>query len=805
MDLLGRRPDAVFEEPGKLTAVRDEGEPQTASFGIAEGSGWDKRTFPRAEDGSALPVEHPGPFFKRNNQPRSQLILRATKPEDRLVRMRLWSVDPAGDEPGSLQVHLNGKLVQGVSLEREPAWVEIETPAALWAFGENLLELVCVQPEGEGRRWDVFALQELEYGPRRLAELSFEEKRAVFSSHTGARYFVDTAPGSLLSLAAEAEAPGELELRFGGMDPADGSRRFEGYPELTFPVTRRGIDVHRPLPDTREELQAIELIWRAEDGASALELTTLEVLEPGENPPPPIVFVSIDTFAARHLGVYGYARKNTPALRKLAADGVVFEHCISNAPWTMPSYLSVLTGLYPRSHVADLDFAADVRLDNWDYWQIADNRWTLAEALRARGYETGGIADTHWLSPKFRVDQGFDRYDISAAFMPIADVRGGIVYQLERLITPWLRELRDRSRPPFLFLHSLDAHGPYLPEPPFRDRFESSLPADRRSTLAGSSYQTYGAIPVWMARTTVLDPDAPIPRKLELEPIIQRYDESIAKVDEYLGKLFALLEAEGLYDDAVIVVTGDHGESFDHEFYSHGGLWEDVIHVPLLLKLPRSEFAGKRVSTSVQLVDVYPTLFELSGAGTPPSFLHGRSLMPLLRGDDPSPLPVFCEGGHVEQYTIIDQGWKLIEVFPGRESGDTPLLTHPRVPEDWLEENFPELVGEPLTDELRASLREQPGYDAKVAELRKRIDGPYYHLYDLNTDPGETRNLYDEKPGQVEWLKALLQAHKLRGLDAQKNAKPGMTGVRFSADALQQLSELGYTDAPVDGDDEEPR
>ena len=538
----------------------------------------------------------------------------------------------------------------------------------------------------------------------------------------------------------------------------------------------------------------VEIVWRAE-GEADLTLERLEVVEERGDAPPPIIFISIDTFAARNLGVYGYRRKNTPSLRKLAEEGVIFEHCISNAPWTMPSYLSLLTGLYPRSHVADLDFATDVRLDNWDWWQIADNRWTIAEAMRARGYETGGLADTHWLSPKFRVDQGFDRYDLSAAFMPISDARGGIVYQLEHLITPWLG-FRNKSRPPFLFLHSLDAHGPYLPEAPFHDRFEGTLPEDLRNTLAGSSYQTYGAIPVWMARTTVTDAEAEIPRELPLEPIIQRYDEAIMKVDEYLGRLFQLLDENGLYDDAVIVVTGDHGESFQHEFYSHGGLWEDVIHVPLILKLPQAKFGGKHIKTSVQLVDVYPTLFELAGAGTPPSYLHGRSLLPILRGDDPRELPVFCEGGHVEQYTLIDQGWKLVEVFPGSESGDTPLITHPRVPPEWLAKNFPELVGEPLTDELRESLRAQKGYAEKIAELRKLIAGPYYQLYNLTADPGETRDLYDTQPGRVPFLMDLLQRHKGMGLKAQGDANPGMSSVQFSNDALKHLYELGYADAP---------
>lgn len=791
MDLLARRPDAVFDQPGKLEPGRDEGMP-TVSWGAAEGVGWDKRAF-------ELPD---GTLYKRNNQPAAQLILRATRPTKRRLQMTVWSADPAGEQPGPLEVHLNGRIVAAVQLTKEPKLHEFELPAPLWGFGENLLELIALETsQSDTRRWDIFAVSRIEYGPRRELQLDFETRKAELAVDTGLRYLVDVVPESRLIIATHPTASGRLEVRFGGMNPSDGRRSFEGYPAMEFPVPVTGLEVQRPFPETAEEIQVVELIWTSENNG-VLSLERLEVFEKRSDARPPIIFISIDTFAARHLAVYGYHRQNTPALNRLAAEGVVFEHCISNAPWTMPSYLSVLTGLYPRSHVADLTFAPDVQLDNWDWWQIAENRWTIAEAMRARGYETAGLADTHWLSEKFRVNQGFDRYDISAAFLPIQETGGGIAYQLEQLIRPWL-DFRNQALPPFLFLHALDAHGPYLPEEAFRDRFVSSLPEDQRLTPAGSSYQTYGAIPVWMARTAVPDPEMDIPSELPLEPIIQRYDESILKVDTYLGRLFELLNEHGLYDDAVIVVTGDHGESFDHGFYSHGGLWEDVIHVPLLLKLPGGEHSGRRIATSVQLVDVYPTLFELAGAGKPPAFLHGRSLMPILRGEDPSALPVFCEGGHVEQYTVLDQGWKLIEVFPGKESGEASLLSHPRVPRAWLRDNFPQLVDAPLTDALREELRGQPGYADKVLELRSLIGGPYYRLYNLNVDPHEKNDLSEREKDRLEWLLALLARHKQMGLEAQKNADPEIFTATFSADVLKHLAELGYADVPEETDDTE--
>jgi arylsulfatase A-like enzyme len=368
------------------------------------------------------------------------------------------------------------------------------------------------------------------------------------------------------------------------------------------------------------------------------------------------------------------------------------------------------------------------------------------------------------------------------------------VSQFER----WLSDMRAPDAPWFAFIQALDAHGPYWPEAPHRELFQDDLPDDLRMTPAGSTYQTYGAIPNWMAWTEVPDAERanagnwPIPAELPLETIVARYDETIRKTDHHLGELFDLLRAEGLYDDAVIVVTGDHGESFDHGVYSHGVLWEDVLQVPLLIKLPRSEHGGTRVATSVQLVDVYPTLYELVGAGRPRGYLHGRSLLPLMRGEG-APRATFAEGGLIEQAAIEDGGWKLVETRPGHGAGHASLFSHPRVPRAWLEEHVPELAATGiLTEELRLELT-GPAYADAYEELKELLAGPYLALYDLNSDPGETRNLADERPDQVERLRALLERERRRGREAQADAKPDARPPQLSPEQLEALNDLGYT------------
>jgi arylsulfatase A-like enzyme len=281
---------------------------------------------------------------------------------------------------------------------------------------------------------------------------------------------------------------------------------------------------------------------------------------------------------------------------------------------------------------------------------------------------------------------------------------------------------------------------------------------------------------------------------LPVDPIVAMYDEAILKVDDHLGRLFEDLRRRGLYDEAVVVVTGDHGESFEHDFYGHGCLWEDIVHVPLIVKLPGREAAGTRVAESVQLVDVYATLLDLVGH-EPYAWLHGRSLLPLARGESRARAATFSEGGHVKQFMVEDGGWKLVELWPGQDTGDVSVLTHPRVDDAWLSTHFPALVGEALTPALFARLRsEDPGYADKLADLRARLQGPFYELYDLTNDRDERRDVAGEEPQIVARLRGLLEAEKARARQAQANVRHVVQPKSWSGEARRQLEALGYVD-----------
>jgi hypothetical protein len=220
---------------------------------------------------------------------------------------------------------------------------------------------------------------------------------------------------------------------------------------------------------------------------------------------------------------------------------------------------------------------------------------------------------------------------------------------------------------------------------------------------------------------------------------------------------------------------------------------ESVLHVPLLVKLPRNEHGGRRVERPVALVDVYPTLLALAGVAPEPGRLHGESLLPHLVDDQAEgERALFSEGGHVEQYALTRGCWRLVEEFPGSESSDASLLSHPRVGDEWLRANCPELLERPLTKTLLKEILAREGFSLRLQELRKLVAGPYYSLFDHCSDPEQRRDLAGERQDVLASLKLALDAEKARARSAQREAE--VSGMRepLSAEARAQLEALGY-------------
>ena len=267
-----------------------------------------------------------------------------------------------------------------------------------------------------------------------------------------------------------------------------------------------------------------------------------------------VILISIDTLRADRLPLYGYEEIETPALDSFAADGIVFDKAYSQCPLTFPSHATILTGLRPTEH--------GVR-DNLSY-RFERGMETIATVLKREGYRTSGFVSSMVLGKRTGICGDFDIYDSDMIIDgEVYPERSGT--ETIARATRWL-ETRDQT-PFFLFLHLYEPHAPYEPPEPFRSLYE--------------------------------DP----------------YDGEIAHVDRLLGNFFQYLKKLGVYDDSLIVLLSDHGEGLgDHGEDEHGiFLYREVLHVPLIFKLPGNAHSGERNSRVCGLVDIKPTVLSLFG------------------------------------------------------------------------------------------------------------------------------------------------------------------------------------------------
>lgn len=418
--------------------------------------------------------------------------------------------------------------------------------------------------------------------------------------------------------------------------------------------------------------------------------------EPGIAPPQRIVFVSIDTLRADHLGCYGYARPTSPHLDDLCEEGIVFEQAIAAAPSTLPSHASMFTSLIPAHHGALISRRHP----------LAEAHMTLAEVLRDSGYRTAGFHAGGQVDGAHGLDQGFDTYASRSSFAEV--VAAGV---------SWLDSL-EAGDPAFLFLHTYDVHHPY--DPPQEHRlfddpdYSGDLPAKISIELLREFNEG---------------------KKLgegDLERIVATYDAGIHAMDATLGSLFEELKQRAVYDDALIIVTSDHGEEFGEHgwvgWHAHS-LYDELLHVPLVVRIPMAKFAGIRVGHQVSGLDIAPTILALAGLEAPESF-QGTSLF---------------LAGH--PFAI------------SQRDGSRALL--------------------------KTAARSR---DTKVITKRPNWTFPHARVFDLVSDPGE-RHPSRPWPWQLSRVQseAVLAAVEARALHPVR-------AVEFSSDMEEQLKALGYLD-----------
>ncbi len=429
----------------------------------------------------------------------------------------------------------------------------------------------------------------------------------------------------------------------------------------------------------------------------------------GAAPPPNVVLITLDTVRADRMGFLGSKRGLTPNLDALAQQSVVFTRAYSQAPLTPASHATILTGTYPQFHKVN-DFKVP----------LAKDLPYAPEILHNNGYRTAAFVGSFALDPAQPFAQGFgrgfDSYD--AGF---TDWRPGLdryhtterrAHEVVAHALAWLDERKEGQRsvePFFMWVHFYDAHHPYDPPEPYKTK--------------------YAAAP---------------------------YDGEIAYVDSAVGELLNRLRASGLYDGAVIAVMADHGEALgDHGEDEHGiFLYDETIHVPLVIKLPGGAAAGEdsggeRIENQVELVDVLPTILQAVGVSIPLE-VQGQSLLELITGKPPSARKP-AEGDVISEL----QGF---HDRPAYSETDYPRLAYGWSP-------------------LR-SLR---------AGKYLYVEAPKPELYDQSVDPNAGHNLVSTSTAVSSTLASQLDAFRQKTTSAREAPQ-----LVLDARAQHNLASLGY-------------
>ncbi len=437
-----------------------------------------------------------------------------------------------------------------------------------------------------------------------------------------------------------------------------------------------------------------------------LPVTVAWIDEPAESDAavghPNILLISIDTLRADHLGCYGHRRNTSPMIDRLAEEGIIFERAISQSSWTLPSHVSMLTGFYPIEHGCNV--VQGITLSN--------KVTTLAEYLLEAGYHTMAVTSSHFVSPIYNLDQGFEDFSYNQS-------------TADRLIRVAVSRIdKNARRPFFMFLHLFDPHDPYTPPEEFRRKFVKdhelkSVDGYVDHMIAKHGQLTYGS--------------------RELDILERLYDAEINFADDQLGFLLQRLWRANILDNTIVIVTSDHGESFgENNEIGHGSaLYSQQIHVPMIIRYPARVERGVKSNRLIEAsTQILPTVLDLVGLPIPP----GRYRLSIMADDQTWSAEedrAFSETAMpgIPQYSFQNPTWKTIA--PLIEQTLNPKqakLFNPQ--EDWgdqhnLAPDHPDIVEYYLHDRLE----------------------PYLELETTNRQPGGVKVRLS--PADIEQLRSL--------------------------------------------------
>ena len=394
---------------------------------------------------------------------------------------------------------------------------------------------------------------------------------------------------------------------------------------------------------------------------------------------PNIILISIDTLRADHLGTYGYSRNTSPFIDWLAQEAIVFEQAFSTSSYTLPSHTSIFTGLYPKTHGVMIQYSEGIGAEPGQYSKKTnlDKKYkTMAEYFSSIGYRT------LWAGPNQNEQLNINESE-GRGFQTV----------LPNLMRPkklfkWFDNNPNKKF--FLFLHTDQVHDPYYDRGYYKygakeyysiftnPNYKGSIPGSLNETLRkfNKKYQLklsrkdlsdpphyYEKLAkFWWSLINFEDPK-------DIQRLKDQYDDCIFYVDYKIGRLISVLKAKNLYKNTIIILTSDHGEAFgEHGYFRHDTTRREILHVPLILHIPG--FDGKRIKSMVALIDLFPTLLDLTN-GIAPHKMDGKTLLSLIRGTRRKIHDYLYGESYSFQTSVSDGKWKLI-----RTEGVTKELFH---------------------------------------------------------------------------------------------------------------------------------
>lgn len=404
-----------------------------------------------------------------------------------------------------------------------------------------------------------------------------------------------------------------------------------------------------------------------------------------------IILIAIDTLSARHMSCYGYPRKTTPFMDEYAKHGVLFQSLYCQAIPTYPAFTSTITGQYAITHGIVSHGGAEI---------LPRDTSVLAQVLQNNGYLTGAIDNL--IRGKDWFGWGYEYYINPAGNLKF--VRASSCEEYNARAIRWLKNYGNEKF--FLFIHYWEPHSPYLPPEKYRGLFYKGDPCDPNN----KSLEKLWKPPYWdffgkewkrwidLIKSGITD----------AEYVASMYDAEIRHADDGVKELLTAVKELGLADDTAVIICGDHGEElYKHQVYfDHHGLYDEDIHVPLIVALPGAKRKGIRIPHLVQHIDIAPTI--LSMAGLPiPSSMEGKSLLPYINGELDKP---------IYPYLVAEECTRMMK---------------------WALR----------TDQYKYILSREPDYRG----------WPMRELYDLKADPEELNNIAESKPELAKELEATLE------------------------------------------------